>query len=147
MVVEVNVFGRRGKVSATLNNDLPKCTNPTTTTPPPTTPANGTVPKICRKQFSLQLFFDKIKIYSKPIPELGKYSLDWAAVARPKGAGVCLDKVIAYFNGPTQKCCDGWQMSKPKYPRRYNDGTPIILDLCGNGSRRLSVYFEYHGRG
>ena len=91
--------------------------------------------------------FDKIKIYSKPIPELGKYSLDWAAVARPKGAGVCLDKVIAYFNGPTQKCCDGWKMSKPKYPRRYNDGTPIILDLCGNGSRRLSVYFEYHGRG
>ena len=121
------------EMSVNLNDDLSK--------------SKSTVPKICRKNFQIQIFFERIKNYSKPILNLGKYSLDWASVAVPKGAGVCLNKVVAYFNGPTKKCCDGWKMSEPKYPRRMNDSSPITLDLCGNDSRLVNVEFTMNGRG
>ena len=148
LIVEMKIWGQIARVPATLNDDLPKCKftpppPPTTTAPPTTT----TVPEICKTKFGLKLYFEKIKIYSKPLPELGKYSLDWAPIAEPNGTGVCLDEVLVYYNGPTKKCCDGWKISEPKYPRRYNDPSPIILDLCGNASRRVQVSFQLHKQG
>ena len=142
VMIEMKLLNRVTRVPATLNDDLPKCKITTATSPTTTT-----IPEICKTKFSLQLFFEKIRIYSRPLPERGQYSLDWAPSAKPEGAGVCLQTVIAYYNGPTKTCCDGWTKSKPKYPRRYNDPSPIILDLCGNGSRLVSLYFELRGHG
>ena len=104
-------------------------------------------PKICKGKFDLQIFFHKIKDFSKPLPDQGKYSLNWAPVVKPNGTGVCLSKVVVYYNGPTEKCCDGWMKSEPKFPRENNDSSPIILDLCHHcildkcqkASRRVSV--------
>ena len=83
VVVEMKIMGQIAKVPATLNDDLPECK--ITSAPPPTSPPTTqttTIPEICKKKFNMQLFFEKIKIYSKPLPELGKYSLDWAPIAK-----------------------------------------------------------------
>ena len=150
VVVEMNLIGHDIQLPVTLNDDLPKCV---TTTPPPITASTEStthVPRICRRDFYLELHFEQIHVYSKPLPELGKYSLSWSQIAEPKGFGICLDKVIAFYNGPNRDkpdCCDGWTKTKPMYPIRYADTSPVILDLCGNDSRLVSVYFQHKGQG
>ena len=107
-------------------------------------------PKICRQHFDPKIFFNRIPAFSMPLPDLGKYELDWAPVFKPKGSGVCLERVVAFYNGPTEKCCHGWMMSKPIFPRETNNVSPIKLDLCNpcildkcqKASRRVRVHFE-----
>lgn len=150
LIIEVKIWGHIVTYPVTLDDDIPRCkiTTTTTTASPYTGPPTTTLPEICRKKYDLKFSYDLIKQNSKPLHHLGKYSLDWAAVANPKGAGVCFDKVVAYYNGPYRtQCCDDWEMAKPKFPRRNNDDSPIILNLCGNATPLVSVSFEYNGHG
>ena len=75
----------------------------------------------------MTVYPDIIISSSEPVPEKGKYSIDWASAVDPLEAAVCIKKVMIYYKGPKNtECCVGWQMSDDiKYP----EGTSPLIRL------------------
>ena len=93
------------------------------------------------------VYSDRIPEASKPLPQQGKYSIDWGAAFRPQGARVCLEKVMIYYmchkkedSSFVRSGCEG--SSEAKYPSRDKDVSPVILPICADDPEDYPEYFR-----
>ena len=94
------------------------------------------VPEVCYNHQQFEIDQDRIASNSGPVPEMGKYSIDWASAVEPEELAICIKKLMIYYNGPKNTaCCVGWQMSDIKYPLGRSPLIRLASSEFSNGSK------------
>ena len=93
------------------------------------------------------MYYHLIGEASKPLPQQGKYRIDWAAGVYPENRAVCLEKVMIYYmchkkedSSFVRSGCEG--SSEAKYPSRDKDVSPVILPICADDPEDYPEYFR-----
>ena len=88
------------------------------------------------------MYYHLIGEASKPLPQQGKYRIDWAAGVYPENRAVCLEKVMIYYMCYNKTLCNG--KSEAKFPSRDKDVSPFILPICAGPEyhRQTAIYIE-----
>ena len=93
------------------------------------------------KCYIRNMYYHLIGEASKPLPQQGKYRIDWAAGVYPENRAVCLEKVMIYYMCYNKTLCNG--KSEAKFPSRDKDVSPFILPICADNPNNYPEYFRH----